>query len=352
MHKEKIVISPNEVPDSYSIHQWIETKYRLCEKYKCLKPKNNPSPYLRFTIHNFERERLLSEVKESFIKHGKWGYLSHFKDTNSTITDRTPYYGGLSLTHNPSLSYTVPEVASALGEPKLNLHDLFLTDLGKSIWIKIEEQGLTSRFYYECFSGGLPAARLFLLKHGIISGNEDFNWDRPFTPLNKNKKGSYFDSFGFIKPTQVAKFGYLGEFIKDRITRQMIRSRIACISGDQHQLDYADYMWHVDEPIFYNLRLNIPLQTSSDFLLEIKDLYKGPLDHNSGFTWNTEKLHRVYSTKKINFERIHLIFGISPWFDFIEDEGIYQSNEYLGEVHPFDMLALGLVIQGVTVEGN
>jgi hypothetical protein len=40
---------------------------------------------------------------------------------------------------------------------------------------------------------------------------------------------------------------------------------------------------------------------------------------------------------------VHLVLGISPWFDYIEEEDCWISNEFYGEMHPHDMLTAGHV---------
>jgi hypothetical protein len=37
------------------------------------------------------------------------------------------------------------------------------------------------------------------------------------------------------------------------------------------------------------------------------------------------------------------VLGFSPWFDYLEDEDAYVSNEFYGKVHPMDMLLGGHV---------
>jgi hypothetical protein len=109
----------------------------------------------------------------------------------------------------------------------------------------------------------------------------------------------------------------------------------------------ADYMWHYDEPVTINLRINIPLQTTDSYVAEIKNKGIHKFNVGNGYSWNTEIVHRVYATKKESISRIHLVIGTIPWFTYDAESNSYLTNEYFGELHPFDMLATGKIINGV-----
>src|SRR3989344_1135273 len=328
-----ILVRRSQIPNDCITHIWIERKYGLTEKFKGIPIATSFDTYLKWTVDDFDPEKSLQSVLEAFKKWGWWGYLSHFKDCKDIISDRTNYYGGFSITCNPDLPYSVPEQASTLGEPKANLHDFLLSDFGGKIRLAIEERGLLEEMYHRCFTGGLVAVRDFLTRHNFIDGTEVFDWNKPFRSQVKPRKNSYFDPYGFRQFTQPALYGAHGEFLKNKFKRKIVRSRVACINGRHHDDKIPDYMWHVDEPIFYNLRLNIPLQTTDNYVFEIKDRFTGKFDVGYGYTWNTEVLHRVYAKRKESSERIHMVIGVSPWFDYVPEEDMYISNEFLGEMH-------------------
>ena len=43
-------------------------------------------------------------------------------------------------------------------------------------------------------------------------------------------------------------------------------------------------------------------------------------------------------------KRVNIVFGISPWFDWNEEDQSWESNQYYGEVHPIDMLHEGFLV--------
>ena len=49
------------------------------------------------------------------------------------------------------------------------------------------------------------------------------------------------------------------------------------------------------------------------------------------------------AAQKKDVSRISIVLGFAPWFDYLPEEDAWQANEYLGKLHPFDMLAEGLV---------
>jgi hypothetical protein len=98
--------------------------------------------------------------------------------------------------------------------------------------------------------------------------------------------------------------------------------------------------WHVDEHPNHLLRINIPLQTSPEHVLEIKDqdefgnslnLVKH-LEVGKAYIWNTRIPHKVDISKPIfvRQDRIHLVIGMSPWIDYDPESDTYFKSEYLG----------------------
>ncbi len=345
----KLVVPLSEVPDNFQVHEYLMHKFSIRSRFSDMPYQANLDPVLKFKVNGFDHQEALKSVKEAASIHGWWGFLSHFEDTRDIIADRATYYGGFSLTHNPDISYAVPEHASALGEPKVNLHDFFQTDLGRGLWLQLEERHITPLFYKVCFGGGLPMAKQFLLEHGLITGDEDYDWNKPFTSKNKTSKNGYFDTYSFRKLTAAGKFGYHGDFIQSKLKRSMCRSRAAYINGSHYQEKTAEYMWHYDENLFMCLRINVPLQTTPNYFFEIKDEHVGQFEPGYIYTWNTQKVHRVYAAEKEDSQRIHLVMGICPWFDYDEEQDAYISNEFFGEMHPFDMVAQGHVFEGTTL---
>lgn len=67
------------------------------------------------------------------------------------------------------------------------------------------------------------------------------------------------------------------------------------------------------------------------------------METGRAYVYDTHKFHRAVCKKIEKFDRIHMICGVSPWFDFDESTQCWKSNEYYGKIHPFDMLKEGLV---------
>jgi hypothetical protein len=350
MVKNKPSFKIQDCPPDRSVHGWIDSTLNLAETFKGLIPETTPDPFIKYKINGLEIDKILESVRTADEQFGWHGFLSHFSDTTDLVKQRTSYYGGFSITHNPDISYPVPEHASALGEPKLNLGNFFQTGMGVKLWLRMEELKITPEFYRVCFEKGLAGVKSFLLTHNLITGEENFNWDQAFTSINKGLKNGYFDTWSFRNLTEGARIGALGDFFANRMQRRMCRSRTAYINGTSWNPIAKDLMWHYDEPVYLNLRINIPLQTTPNYVCEIKGVPgQHHFDVGYAYSWDTTSVHRVYAKQWENTKRIHLVLGTIPWFDFDQDSQTYYANEFYGEMHPFDMLANGHVISNITV---
>ena len=176
------------------------------------------------------------------------------------------------------------------------------------------------------------------------NASDEFFWAT--TGHHHNLKHSYFDTYGFRLRTPASIVGALGRFI-DGFSRPLVRSRVGIIPGANIDPTDATYKekegWHRDEPVFENLRINIPLQTDDSYLFQMEGEEPYHLETGTAYTWDTHKPHRVFACKPTNLMRIHLVLGVSPWFDFDPSADTWMPNEYFGRMHPFDMLAEGLV---------
>jgi hypothetical protein len=167
------------------------------------------------------------------------------------------------------------------------------------------------------------------------------------THTHKRLKDSYFDGYGFNVPTPASMHGELGRFMS-RSLRTRVRSRCSIINGFMDDSSG----WHRDEPVFVNLRLNIPLRTDSTYFLQLENQQPIHLDVGHAYTWNTHVSHQVFSSMPSSIKRIHLVLGFSPWWDFIESERAWVKNRFYGEKHPFDMLIEGDVFSGIQLDTN
>lgn len=149
-------------------------------------------------------------------------------------------------------------------------------------------------------------------------------------------KNTYYDSYAFRKiPPIIQK--HLGYFL-DKFSCHLVRSRVAYLNM-YGELSH-DAGWHVDEPPYCLFRINIPLQTSDEYYLKIKgkDDYNNELDLytqmkvGKAYFWNTRIPHTVGTDKKTDtpIDRIHLVLGFSPWYDYDEDNDAYIKSKIYG----------------------
>src|SRR5581483_1589755 len=80
---------------------------------------------------------------------------------------------------------------------------------------------------------------------------------RPFRRL-ADTADTYFDTYGFRLLTPAAQIGALGKFFSE-CRLSPIRSRLSVLFGDRADQTDFKFGWHRDEPVFENLRINIPL---------------------------------------------------------------------------------------------
>ncbi|MNU40177.1 hypothetical protein D3C71_288840 [compost metagenome] len=170
---------------------------------------------------------------------------------------------------------------------------------------------------------------------------------------HRGLKNSYFDSYGFRVRTPAARLGELGAFL-DQCGLTLIRSRLSVLIGERGVTE--DFMdgWHRDEPVFENLRLNIPLTSDSAYRLQIEHDKDKPQPDSAtmtehflapgyAYTFNTNVPHRVYVKEPSSLPRIHLVLGFSPWFDHDAKLDQWRANSHFGTTHPFDLLRSGIL---------
>ncbi len=154
------------------------------------------------------------------------------------------------------------------------------------------------------------------------------------------KKNTYFDSYSFRKISP-AMTGAVLDLMKE-FRFSPIRSRIAIVDANYYNEKTADtFGWHKDERVFENLRINIPITTDPDCLFQMENTEPEFLEYGNIYSWDTNLPHRVFATKKKDFQRIHIVLGFSPWFDYIEEEDAWITNDFFGKKHPLDMLIEG-----------
>lgn len=254
----------------------------------------NPADFLKsFTFYEFTLEELglpnyqelLSAVKEIESKVGLVGWRRSDGESK--------FYKGFSLTYNPEY-----------------------TDLDTSI-------------YHQTW--GSP----------LLKQNFGRNVDLGF---HTNTKNNYYDTYGFrSRPPLIEQ--YLGKFL-DRFRFSVLRSRIAYhfMHGVTPKNDTG---WHVDEFPYQLLRINIPLQTSHEYILDIEgrdefgnslSIKNKHLETGKVYLWNTRIPHRVAIKEKCQTKqpRIHMVLGVSPYFIYDTIKDSYSKSTFFG--HSIDNL--------------
>lgn len=269
-----------EVPDPYTVWNWIQKNTNIDYYIKKLK-SNVDSTKLLTLNHQFDISKLSKIVISTIKQYGFKGWR--------TSLGEAKHYGGLSLTYNPDYSETC---------------DLSQQTLGT-------EKNLPSQFFY-----------------GQV---ENFN----------STRNTYFDCYGFRKFAPCVAETELKEIISS-FKRSIVRSRIGVINSKYVTDDMRSQVgWHRDETVFENLRINVPLKTDDTFMFELEGHRPEHLALGNMYSWDTNIPHRVFPTTSEPRHRVHLVFGFSPWFDYIEEEDAFVSNEFYGEMHPIDMLING-----------
>lgn len=238
---------------------------------------------------------LKAAARQAINRYGLHGWLS----SNGRETDGS--YLSISLTHNPDIED--PGVA-----------DVHQSTLGTSV-------NPPSEFYY-----------------GSV---------QRFAKL----KNTYFDTYGFRVPTPAAGIGALGKFLS-ACRLSPVRSRLSALVGAQAGAAGFRSGWHRDETVFENLRINIPLFSHRNYRLQIEREKEHPnarsttmsdyfLAPGKAYTFDTHRPHRVYGRAPCAVDRIHLVLGFSPWFQYDRTTDSWAPNEFYGRVHPFDIVRSG-----------
>jgi hypothetical protein len=275
-----------EIPQSETIFSFIRKNIAYEHACRSVHSKLGGARKIELEIVDVDIERLKDAVLAIVHDYGFAGW--RHKDGES----RT--YGGFSLTYNPNHQDGLDPHVSSIGTPK--------------------------------------------------NPRSEFFWNA--TARHESLKHSYFDTYGFRTRTPASQQGYLGEFI-DSFTRPLVRSRVGIIPGENVDPDDKTYRekegWHRDEPVFENLRINIPLQTDENYVFQMEDEEPYHLEVGKAYTWDTNRPHRVFARGRTTTMRIHLVLGFSPWFDYDLEKDAWSANTYFGKIHPFDMAAEGLL---------
>jgi hypothetical protein len=164
-------------------------------------------------------------------------------------------------------------------------------------------------------------------------------------------KNSYYDTYGFWMLTPALR---ALRSIISRCKRSLVRSRLAVIRGNRPEARDFNFGWHRDEPVFENLRVNIPVFAPPGYGIQVElsgnhpkegspsiETYK--LKEGFAYSWQTGLAHRACALEDTKKDRVNLVLGFAPWFDNVGG-GKWEPNEFFGRKHPFTMLRDGDVI--------
>lgn len=170
-----------------------------------------------------------------------------------------------------------------------------------------------------------------------------------FYEASMAQKNTYADTYSYFKRTPLSHRGEIKNLL-DSFERTLIRSRISIIKSGLSESTDLKYLWHKDESIFLNLRINIPIQSNENYVIQMIDdqradaeIIEFELKTGKAFIYDTQKLHRPLCKNLNATDRINMICGVSPWFDYHNEQNAWISNEYYGEMHPFDMFMQGKI---------
>ena len=133
-------------------------------------------------------------------------------------------------------------------------------------------------------------------------------------------RNTYYDTYAFRKIADIVE-EHLGNLFS-HFCCPVLRSRAAFFTPT-----FVPSLlngWHVDEPPTHMFRINIPLQTSENHVLEIKGndehgntlVMTKHLKVGNVYIWNTRIPHRITTTKLCTTERIHLVLGFGTWVNY------------------------------------
>jgi hypothetical protein len=268
-----------DCPEHLSLFQWICDQTNFSEAIKDVAAPITNSDLIEIP-HNVNITDLINDTLSSLDAFGIKGW--------QTAKGNSKAYGGLSMVYNPDLINKIDPNQSTLGTP----------------------ENSPDKFYY--------------------SSTEKFD----------SIRNTYFDSYGFRKLSPCITETNLKNFI-EKFSLSPTRSRIAVLDAAYYNKVGEEFLWHRDETIFENLRINIPIKTDESFLFQLENKTPVHLSVGKLYTWDTNLPHRVYSTKKTELKRIHLVLGFSPWLDYDSNDDSFSTNQFFGKIHPFDILLNG-----------
>jgi len=288
---------------------------------------------------------LQTAVEAAFSMYGWHGFLiANFGEGYGSSDLRSQRLGGLSITYNPDFRQSDINInCQTLGNRKFNLPpEMYAGKRGNEIFEQVNIKDLRVEFFDKVNNHGAGHAWDFLrskdiITHDVWSKERSYYHQWEYNPAAKNQTGknTYSDALGFNRLTPACESGYLGE-VFSQIPRTIVRGRIVEMkSGDLH--------WHRDESFYMNFRINIPLYLDQTAYIATEDeqmlMHPGYMYH-----FDTGQPHAVIRKKGEISKRTNIILGVSPWFDYNEEDESWTQNEFYGKMHPVEMFHEGLLV--------
>ena len=268
-----------DCPEDMTMFQWISKETNLEEAKKDVACSINSNDVISVP-HCLDISKIILDTKDCLAQYGFKGWTTQKGDANS--------YGGLSLVYNPNLIENKDPNQSTLGTATNAPAEFFY--------------GSTQRF--------------------------------------ESIRNTYFDSYGFRKLSPCVMQTRMKDLL-DQFQLSPTRSRIGVLDANYHSRVGEEFLWHKDETVFENLRLNIPIETDDTFLFQLENKEPTHLAVGNIYTWNTNLPHRVYATEQKIAKRTHIVLGFSPWLDYVEPDDSFVVNEFFGKIHPIDIFLSG-----------
>lgn len=367
----RLKIYKEEIPINRACHVWIENNYKLIDKMNQLTPKYDGKDLLRLKL-DLDVDKLLEGVQAATDKYKWWGWINKNADTKKTeqnklrrknegidFLNRGSYYGGWSIKSNPTYckNQGLSPESAGMGELPSPISWFLYSSLGGQVYKILEESQQLLPLTRIAVEQGYKEVIKHLVRFNIITeeqaGTVEFPEEEKLSEFH-NEKDGYFDTWSFTNWTDAAVESGV-KAVTDSASCQVLRSRVAWQRGifrnyrvKDYEQDNDKWTWHSDEPVVHNLRVVIPIQTSDAYGMEIKPHPPRVLEKGYAYTWNTNIVHRqIQLDNTSRLDRIFVILGFNPWFNWIPEEQAWESNEFYGKVHPLDMMVQGLVLPHV-----
>ena len=338
----------SDIPDVDTVDSFIRRETDIEERVETVK-RAWAWPYKIYRLEcNLPISKMQKAVQEAFDNFGWHGFLiANFGEGYGEQDLRSERLGGLSITYNPDFKQSDINInCQTLGNRKYNLPpEMYAGKRGNYIFEQVNIKDLRVEFFQIVNNHGAGPAWDFIHEKGIVSKEvweEEreyyYSWTYNPSAQNQTGKNTYSDALGFNRLTPACQSGYLGE-VFSKIPRTIVRGRIVeMMSGDLH--------WHRDESFYMNFRINIPLYFDESTMIatEMQEMYMHP---GYMYHFDTGQPHAVVRKNNEKYKRINVILGVCPWFDFIEEEQAWVSNEYYGKIHPVEMFHEGLLVDFV-----